>query len=980
MTLAKLICDTSGITQAQPYVMEGNKTGNERIDCADLPELDLTPWKENSQPVVETINNTPGKIWLIKSSAPTTPQVMKLSGQVESGNITIEGTPIWSGTLPLKFPTELFQAVAEFSKNVAYPPVYSHGILWSAAAQNIITGNFSLPFYASNGSVNWYNGNFSLQVRWDSKTMTPIQGEYSSPLYFNSQLSDFAAPEPEPVPKVQSSDYPNLTVTAPTAPVILDGTLSADRKFFSWFGNISLVLAKPKIPLEKETLQLGYTPTSYTKYIKIGGKVSGGSVSAQGQEIWNGNLPMAIPVDPFDTVADTNDNLDDNPVVYGHGINWKGSVLSKSENSATLSGSFSLPIFAHSNGIAPFSIHWYNGDCSIDFDILWQSTLDSGLSVVGNFTTKVYFADRKQYDYLKDTDAGKFHAIDFAGSPKQFEGPASKLILLGTYSKESPMFLWSGNFTLILPQKIPITGLSLENQQPLRLIGGQVNIDDRNIWYNTLPLGIPILNSSNKMLWTGSVQPFGDGFIKILGSFSFAIDNDAWVNGKFDLQFQSNETFALSGHFITTIRLAEIPSNDEYQGNSLSHFYLATASTPKENIKNATYLSVILLGLFSVDRSEFLWSGQCILERPRAMIKTNFVDNSRIKINGVVKNTGVGVPPKNIPLSLLASVLTSSSSGNEPPVYGQGVLWTGSFINNTTLLLKCSLPITTKGKLTWHNSNFSVDVDLETIPNLQAGKTFSSVVFLKSKKSIDGKVSENDVTLATEDESAVSPDTMQSAPIILYGDYSPNNLNFQWNGEITMIIPKSTEENFSTKSNEQNLVLSAFANGGSITTSGAVIWVGNRVPLAVPSTFLQSFETWSKQPQNNGVPWQGFIASSAPNTVKIWGKYSVPKERSEWYNGDFAFDLKLLGGSTTNLSFNGTYMSSFYYQQVKENSGLVPEWTLSVNSTPTALPQTLPNSTESVIPVILHGTFSEDGLLFIWSGNVTIIVRNNSLI
>lgn len=945
MTLARIICDTSGVTQAQAKVMEGFKPGNERINCQDLPPLDLTPWKEIVQPKVETIKDNPGKTWLIKSSKPNQPQVSKLSGYIQS--ISFEGVQI---TLPIKFPTEVFQAVSDFSNFVAYPPVFNHGLLWAAEGSNKLTGNFSLPFYGQNQSTKWYNGNFSIDVQWE-KDSEPINGKYSSPLYFFD--SDFSNPEGSSFKQtIEQSDYPKLKKITQSAPIILNGTLSPDNKFFTWFGNFSLILPKQQKIHDNEILQLAYTPTTYKTYTKISGKVSGGSISAQGETIWSGKLPLAIPKDPFDTISDTTESSE---IIYGHGINWKGSVLSTSANTASLSGSFSLPIFAHSTGISPFSIHWYNGDISINFDVIYQS---SSLSMSGDFTTYVYFADRKQYHYLKDGEP-IIHDTNFAGSPRQSEGLGSKLILLGAYSGD--VFLWSGNFTLILPQIVPITSMSFDDQQALRLIGGEVNVDGQDIWYNNLPLGIPVQNPLNKMIWTGSVQPFGDGFIKILGNFSFPVGS-SWVNGKFNLQFQSNETFSLSGRFSTTIRLEESPTYEEISQNSIKRLEVSTSDSPKESFENSTNLSVTLLGIFSTDRSEFLWSGRCVLQKPRPILQSSFVNNTRIKINGIVKNSSLGSSPKNIPIGLFESVLSSSSTGNEPPVFGQSILWNGEFLNKS-LLIHYSLPVTSNGKLSWYNGNLSMDVDLDSTPSLK--KTYSSVVFLKVKnQSIPKQVSETNFNSLSVDKPSVDPDTLQTAPIIIYGEYLSKNY-FQWNGEITIIVPNSPDEDIVTSS--EKLVLPAFANGGSITSSGSVIWVGNRVPLAIPSNFLEPFESQGTL----GIPWKGYIASDVPNTVKIWGTYSAP-ENNKWFNGDFAFDLKLLGGMTTDLHFNDTYLSRFYYHEI--SAPLVPEWNITLNSLPTDSPQILMNSTKSFIPVILHGAFTEDRVSFIWSGNVTIIV------
>lgn len=56
-TLARIICDTSEIDEAQPYVMRKPGENNERKPCDQLPKINLNKWKEgkNNSTMVENV-------------------------------------------------------------------------------------------------------------------------------------------------------------------------------------------------------------------------------------------------------------------------------------------------------------------------------------------------------------------------------------------------------------------------------------------------------------------------------------------------------------------------------------------------------------------------------------------------------------------------------------------------------------------------------------------------------------------------------------------------------------------------------------------------------------------------------------------------------------------------------------------------------------------------------------------------------------
>jgi len=1062
---------------------------NQRVDCSALPELNLYPWKQNTHRV-KIDDDKPGKVWIIKSSGPKKPNVIKIGGSVTTGSVTIGGSTLWAGELPLRIPTKPFDAISAKveTPDVPYPPVFGHGILWSGKASLSsgkvqLSGDISFPQFVRNAvspfSVNWYNGLFTLEIStaWNTSFLDnlSLEGDYSTPVYFHDSFRlRYLRNESksEVTPSSTPSNTPTVSKNHNTAPLILLGTYADFGKTFLWNGNVTLIIPQPKINEDTVDLnlkKLAYTPKTYTKHVKIGGKVTRASASAEGYSLWSGNLPLAIPVAPFDRVAGPEDVPTDELTYYGNGVNWQGSLVSTTTKTGSVSASFSLPKFVHSNGITPFTIQWYNGELSVDFEVSWWSTCDGALDFEGTYTSQVYFSERKQYWYLKNSSydislIGK--DTGYSGSPKQFtKGLKAPLILLGTYSNDGKMFLWSGNFTVVLPQVVSIpytllqkTAASPSNKKrvPLRLVGGQINVEGWNVWYNTLPVTIPtkpfdaVASSDGNdepydrptifghgILWNGSTTIIDNSYVKIRGTYSFPqfvhsngkTNNVSltWLNGNFDLQFQTNTSFQVSGTYTTPVFLAERPTFEAINEISTERFTdlsgLGITKTTVPRVLNGdpeNYLTapLILFGIYSRDagRSEFLWSGQSVLMVPenypnQLLLKESSPESaSQAKLGGVVKSveitingtkvTGVSNPPFTIPTSILSAVSTSWSKEGEPAGYANGVLWSGHLNTSSTRITGFfSLPTSETGtNNAWYNGNFTFDYEIIwTTTNSSFDGPFSSPIYYQENSETSNKKADNQLSLAYSSSATptVNPGVVDSSPIILKGIYSTDKTVFHWSGEFTIILPpKLKGEPEPPVEPENRQVIKAFVNGGSVTSGGSAIWLGNRVPLSLP---VQPFDfavssldsRTAYLPKNvHGIPWQGYISSDAANTIKIWGAYSFPRYlhsngsgtplvKLEWFNGDFAFDLKLLFGITADIHLNGTYKTFVQFEERSSHDGLTPEWSLDGNgSSPSETPIVSPSDVTSYAPVILHGVYSKDRKTFVWSGNATIIIYN----
>lgn len=71
-TLARIICDTSEIDQAQLFVMRKAGEGNERKPCDEIPKINLSKWKDdkNNSSVENTVKmfTNLSRVKIIKNS------------------------------------------------------------------------------------------------------------------------------------------------------------------------------------------------------------------------------------------------------------------------------------------------------------------------------------------------------------------------------------------------------------------------------------------------------------------------------------------------------------------------------------------------------------------------------------------------------------------------------------------------------------------------------------------------------------------------------------------------------------------------------------------------------------------------------------------------------------------------------------------------------------------------------------------------
>nr|CAD7462018.1 unnamed protein product [Timema tahoe] len=255
------------------------------------------------------------------------------------------------------------------------------------------------------------------------------------------------------------------------------------------------------------------------KTIRIGARVTGGSVTMS-SGTWKPTFPVTIPVSPFDAIATSDEVPSVEAPTYGHSIVWRGTLSEISPSGdLTISATFSLPKYVHGTNL--FFIEWLNGNIQLQLNTIWNATGKSLLPKTGLFSSSIHFKDTWKYSYLKDVDPWLFEPSlslknDFSANPNVVFEPkigCAVIILLGSYSSDRSLFLWSGDLTLVLSpateelampassklfvKQSNVNSLTDAIPSTTRVVaavtGGSVSTSSGS-WTSTFPVGIPVLS------------------------------------------------------------------------------------------------------------------------------------------------------------------------------------------------------------------------------------------------------------------------------------------------------------------------------------------------------------------------------------------------------------------------------------------------------------------------------------------------------
>lgn len=385
------------------------------------------------------------------------------------------------------------------------------------------------------------------------------------------------------------------------------------------------------------------------KYTRISISVTSGLITTTtGQVLWDGSFPLSVPVPLFSVKRSSA-----GPTVFGHGIQWKGTV-SLLSNRLEISGTFSSPVFTH--GPIPFgtnyTVQWINGDFKFNGLVTSNDTDISGLVLPNTYESPIYFSSIKA-DAVNLNK--QFVLGDMEDSPLVVGVEKLPLILSGSFSPDRTSFSWSGNATLSIltvpaAPALSLTDSSAKSSGLFNVVGGSINLDSPNggsavLWSGTLPAAIPlplpykVLETSesgeklpvfgNGLLWSTSVS----GSL-LEGSFRFPQYKRTlksvsvnWLSGQFSLevvplfnksfddliipgvQYTSRILFRQEEPATPYLQLGSVFSNDLDAPDSLEDLVVES----QDVIDGSIAAPLILHGTFSPDKTVFYFNGKVII-------------------------------------------------------------------------------------------------------------------------------------------------------------------------------------------------------------------------------------------------------------------------------------------------------------------------------------------------------------------------------
>ncbi|KAG8326981.1 hypothetical protein J6590_108411 [Homalodisca vitripennis] len=762
-TLAKIICDTSDeVTILQPEVMKSVNSSNARMACSALPQIDITKWAQYVK-------------------APQTglkPEYSRIEVKVTGGNIkSSSGEVMWDGTLPSAIAMPVFSVRQELP--VTKDGRLGQGVQWkgtvTVTSNGIdVAGIFSYPKYVhgpippgTNYSVKWYSGEFtfsSIVTLNDTDISTlSLPGNYQSSLFFSEEKVNVTIPIKQLINLKEGEDSP-LVIGDQDLPIILTGSYSPDKTSFYWSGNAVI-----KVPIAVPTPAVGLksavgpkSPSVSGVFSVVSGNIKIDSADGSSKTVWNGELPVAIPLPlPYNVfMAQTSG---EKLPIFGNGLVWSSSV-----SGSLLEGSFTFPQFNRTLGI--MSVNWLNGQFSLQVTPLMKAPLEELLMPGVKYISKIIFRQEPvtptlQIKDLLNDDAEKSDSLEnlVIENEEVVDGVIkAPIILHGSFSPDKTKFYFNGKIIMAVQPSMPKLNMQLRSLQGAEsttpterghkfggvVHSGHVRIGPdngyhRNIWEGTFPVALPapefyspMYDTNDKkqfifdngIVWSGSVRGS-----TIKGTYS--LPQKVWRrgrrveqewSGKFQFEFSSLWHMSLRHMFVEG---AKYYSKIHFQGSKHEPGLNSFTGVPGEDPEVTMAAPILLQGKYSHDRSTFYWSGNFIItfqhhplrftipKKPSYDKSSSSKNTTRIEIDvtsGSITAGFLGATPTEVwsgafPVTIPYSPLVSKDSWS-PKTPSSDILWSGEVKDQTfqgSFGVATYKPNGTTETVEWWTGNFS---------------------------------------------------------------------------------------------------------------------------------------------------------------------------------------------------------------------------------------------------------------------------------
>lgn len=766
-------------------------------------------------------------------------------------------------------------------------------------------------------------------------------------------------------------------------------------------------IAQPDLTQWMMNLKLTASPKSASVVLsnvaKFGSKVLSGSVAYDnGQKVWDGTLPVEIPLAPENK---------------GHrDFVWSGGLKSSSLESAVFSGHFS--------SLAG------NGSFNFNLQLFWNNSKADLFNASGNIT--VIFADRENMTALLSSQLLTASA------------QTSKVILFGQYVKNDTAFVWSGNSTGILVESTTVdpavyfvaksskslaTGPVYENPA-FGVSNGHLSINNIMLWSGVTPVTIPVNSpvNLNKTHVLGYIAKFrgilqGNNFI---GNFTIP-DYKAGVNaieGEIALELIQMNLPASSALLSNVDYSAKILFR-ESDGNSIldwarngwsddssSWNWFLTSSKDSA----AESIAIVLQGVYSPDKTTFSWSGNFIVYSHEGIPLALTSGNSLKSIDddkGKDKAKADDKANKGLVYGVHASYITITGGFDGAPaetLYDgpfPAMLYIGDVFDGVAAWMR-TIPVTWKGERQGNvvTGNYSTQFKGRTLTGTFTSNIVSTFAFKPFPADLISPNTEYTTAVSFKQYNSLSssmntltvPTKASPTSMMLVGTFSPDSTSFYFPGDFTFIVggtpkpdaepnalklgasdtgekkkkddKKKKKDKDGKKKGESVGAMVKYANvtAGINGTTPQTVFNGKPPLMSYIGDMFSGLPPWQR---SINVLWTAKISGN-----QIDGNYSTVVQ-GKLYAGSFSALLAPMWVPTLDLSLlkSSTYYSTtFIFTQWGKSSGAFasiepakPADDSMLKLFSSAQQLTLGAIDSSVIVV---GTFSPDGTSFYWPGSI----------